>query len=68
MFKKPLDKYKGKAKEEIEEIADEFGANEFSKEEERQMIFAALKTFLPAVLAVCAIFGILVALVWTLLR
>lgn len=68
MFKKPLDKYEGKTKKEIEEIADEFGANEFSKEEERQMIFVALKTLLPPVLAVCAIFGIIVWLIWTLLK
>ncbi len=64
MFKKPLDKFEGKSKEEINEIADEFGENNFTKEEEKAMISAAFKTLLPAVLAVCAIFAILVWLLW----
>ncbi|MFB0972555.1 MAG: hypothetical protein GX666_05395 [Tissierellia bacterium] len=67
MFKKPIDKYEGKTKEEIEEIADEFGEQKFTKAEERAMIFAALKTLLPPIIAVCALFGIVIWLFWMLM-
>lgn len=67
MFKRPIDPYEGKVKAELEEIANEFGKNEFSKEEERAMISAALKTFLPVVLAVCVLFAIVIWLLWKII-
>ena len=61
MFKKPIDEYEKLSKRELEDKYDEFAEeNEFSKEDERALIFAALKTLLPAVLAVCVLFAIFV--------
>lgn len=63
MFKKPMDKFEDLSEEEIEERIEEFRKEEFSKEDENAMIFAALKTLLPAVLAVCVLFILLVLLI-----
>lgn len=58
MFKRPMDKFEGLSEDEIEERLNEFSKENFSKEDEKAMISAALKTFLPVVLAVCGLFGL----------
>lgn len=60
MFKRPMDPYKDLDKDELEKRYDEFGEENFSKEEERAMIGAALKTLLPVVIAVCLLFAIFI--------
>lgn len=63
MFKKPIDKFEDLSEEEIEDRIEDLRKQEFSKEDENAMIFAALKTLLPAVLAVCVLFALLVLLI-----
>ncbi len=59
MFKKPKDPYEDLSRTELNKKYDEFGENNFSKDEERDLIFSALKTLLPPVLLVCAAFVLL---------
>lgn len=67
-FKKPIDRYEGLSKREVEEKMDEFSKNDFDKDDEKAMIFAAIKTIMPAVILVCIVFGILVVLIAKLFR
>lgn len=63
MFKKPIDPYEDLDKKDLEKKYDDFSKdNDFSKEDENAMIIAALKTLLPVVLAVCALFAISILL------
>lgn len=64
MFKRPEDKYKDLSRKELEKKYDKFAEeNDFSKEDEKALIFAALKTFLPAVIGVCVVFVALIYLI-----
>lgn len=63
MIRRPEDPYEDLSKEELKQKYDEFGENNFSKDEENDLIFSALKTLLPPVLAVCAIFAIMVLII-----
>ncbi|MDO5028435.1 MAG: hypothetical protein Q4E36_04120 [Bacillota bacterium] len=63
MFKKPLDSLDGLSNEEIQEKLDKIKEKEFTKEDERALILAALKTFLPAAAVVIIIFAIMIKLI-----
>lgn len=65
IFKKPIDPDKHLSEEEREEKLARFRQNDFDKEDERAMIWAALKTFLPAVLLVMGIFALVA---WLIIR
>lgn len=49
-FKKPIDPYKDLTDEEVEERLEDFRQNKFDRKEQRDMILAALQTFLPPIL------------------
>ena len=48
-----------RTEEEHEKQLEEFRSNNFDKEDEKAMLWAAFRTFLPAILAVMAIFVLL---------
>lgn len=50
IFKKPIDPYKDLSEDEAEERLEEFRRNKVDKKEQRDMILAALQTFLPPIL------------------
>ncbi|WP_054251814.1 hypothetical protein [Neofamilia massiliensis] len=62
MFKKPMDNLEGLSEDEIQEKLDKIREHEFTKKEERELILAALKTFLPAALGVVLIFVLILKL------
>lgn len=63
IFRKPIDADRGLTEEEREEKLAKFRANEFDRDDERAMIWAALKVFLPVVIGVMAIFVLVMFLV-----
>lgn len=48
-----------RTEEEHEKQLEEFRSNNFDKEDERAMLWAAFRTFIPAILAVMAVFVLL---------
>lgn len=56
IFKRPIDTDEDLTEEEREEKLNKFRENEFDSNDELAMILAALKTFLPPVLLVLALF------------
>lgn len=62
MLKKPMDNLEGLSEDEIQEKLDKIREHEFTKKEERELILAALKTFLPAALGVVLIFVLILKL------
>lgn len=63
-FKKPVDKYDNYTKREEKEKLEEFREN-FDREDEKALISAALRTFMPMVFGICAVF-IIIGLLITL--
>ncbi|MDD7464289.1 MAG: hypothetical protein SOW41_02485 [Anaerococcus sp.] len=59
-MKKPIDRFKGKSKEEIEEKERLLDQDNLEKHDKLAMFLAALKVFLPPVLLIVLIFGSLV--------
>lgn len=62
MLKKPMDNLEGLSEDEIQEKLDKIREHEFTKKEERELILAAFKTFLPASLGVVLIFILILKL------
>lgn len=62
MFKKPMDNLEGLSEDQIQEKLDKIKEHEFTKKEERELILAAFKTFLPAALGVVLIFVLILKL------
>lgn len=58
MFKSPIDRFEGLTDEEIEKKMEDFADLNFTREEEKAMIKAALETFMPSVILLCALFGL----------
>ena len=64
VFKKPVDKYDNLSKTEEEKKLEEFREN-FDKEDEKALISAALRTYMPVVIGICvgfALIGLLISL------
>lgn len=58
IFRKPIDADRDRTEEERAEQLARFRENDFSREDERALIRAALRTFLPAVIGVGALFAL----------
>lgn len=58
IFKKPIDPDEGLTEEERAKKLEDFRKNDFDKNDERAMILAALKTFLPPVLLILGLFAL----------
>lgn len=54
--RRSVDPYEDLSKEEIEKKMDEFASMDITKEEEKAMIKAALKTFLPPIIILVLLF------------
>lgn len=63
-MKKTKDPFEGLSKSEIRDKEEAFSNMEITKEEERQLILAALKTFLPPALLIVVLFGLVIFLVF----
>ncbi len=64
VFKKPVDKSDNLSKAEEEKKLEEFREN-FDKEDEKALISAALRTYMPVVIGICvgfALIGLLISL------
>lgn len=59
-MKKPIDRFKGKSKEEIYEKEKLLDDDNLEKHDRLAMFLAAMKVFLPPVLLVVLIFGSLI--------
>lgn len=62
MFKKPMDNLEGLSEDQIQEKLDKIKEHEFTRKEERELILAAFKIFLPAALGVVLIFVLILKL------
>lgn len=59
-MKKPIDRFKGKTKEEIEEKERLLDEDNLEKHDRLAMFLAAMRVFMPPVLLVVLIFGSLI--------
>lgn len=69
IFRKPIDSDRDLTEEERAEKLERFRSNDFDDNDEKAMIWAALKVFVPAFLGVAAVFVLvayLLMLLWKL--
>lgn len=63
MFKRPLDSLEGLSQAEVQEKLDKIREQEYTREEERDLIRAAFKAFLPATIGVILAFSLIILLI-----